>query len=207
MAPYERKKISVGTVVPFLVCALFFSIMIWQKYNSSHDLPAPPPQQGEEARRSVALFFALDGSRLVRESREIYPCESEAVCVKSVLDEIVNGPVGDFDKTVPDGTMIHSVSVSGNQATIDLNGIFSEAMLSGSAAEMLAVYSLVNTVAVNFPGIQKVKLNIDGNPAAILRHLDLTEPLQPDYSLEQSPAQGAGQAPPGTAPTQEKGVK
>jgi hypothetical protein len=42
-------------------------------------------------------------------------------------------------------------------------------------------------VAVNFPQIQKVKINVDGNTAVVLRHLDLSDPLLPDYSLEQPP--------------------
>jgi hypothetical protein len=57
-------------------------------------------------------------------------------------------------------------------------------MLSGSSAEMLAVYSIVNTVVVNFPVIQKVKLNVQGTSDVVLKHLDITEPLVPDFSLE-----------------------
>ena len=51
---------------------------------------------------------------------------------------------------------------------------------------MLAVYSVVNTVAINFPQIQKVKIDVDGNKEAVLHHLELSDPLLPDYSLEQS---------------------
>lgn len=186
MAAHPRKKITISILVPFLVFVLFFSILIWQKYRSSQKVPVTPPQQLTEGSRSVTLFFAAEGTRLAREARVIDPCDDDNACLKSVLDELLNGPVGEFGETVPEGTAVYAVSIEGNQATIGFNRTFSEAMLSGSSAEMLAVYSVVNTVAINFPQIQKVKINVDGNQGAILRHLDLSDPLLPDYSLEQS---------------------
>ncbi|HEY5522775.1 MAG TPA: GerMN domain-containing protein [Desulfuromonadaceae bacterium] len=187
MAAHPRKKITISILIPFLVFILFFSILIWQKYRSSHKVPVSPPQQLAEGSRSVTLFFAAEGPRLAREARRIDPCDDDNACLKSVLDELLSGPVGEFEETVPEGTAVYAVTIEGNQATIGFNRTFSEAMLSGSSAEMLAVYSVVNTVAVNFPRIQKVKINVDGNSGVILRHLDLSDPLLPDYSLEQSP--------------------
>jgi hypothetical protein len=188
MPLHPRKKITISILIPFLIFILFFSIMIWQKYRSSHEVPVTPPRQHEEGKRTVTLFFAAEGTRLVREARELDPCEDDSACLKSVLDELLNGPVGEFEETVPEGTAVDAVSIEGDQATIEFNRTFSEEMLSGSSAEMLAVYSVVNTVAVNFPQIQKVKINVDGNKGVILSHLDLSDPLLPDYSLEQSPS-------------------
>ena len=190
MNTHPRKKVTIGILVPFLVFILFFSIMIWRKYRSSYDVPVAPPVQSGEGSRSATLFFAAEGTRLAREAREIGACDDDNACLKSVLDELLNGPVGEFEETLPEGTTVTSVSVEGNQATIEFNRTFSDAMLSGSSAEMLAVYSVVDTVAVNFPQIQKVKINVDGNAGVILHHLDLSDPLPPDYSLEQPPSPG-----------------
>jgi spore germination protein GerM len=187
MPAHPRKKITISILIPFLIFILFFSIMIWQKYRSSHEVAVAPPQQNEEGNRTVILFFAAEGTRLVREARKLDPCEDDNACLKNVLDELLNGPVGEFEETVPEGTSVDAVRIEGNQATIEFNRTFSEAMLPGSSAEMLAVYSVVNTVAVNFPQIKKVKINVDGNKGVILSHLDLSDPLLPDYSLEQSP--------------------
>jgi spore germination protein GerM len=188
MQPHPRKKITISILIPFLIFILFFSIMIWQKYRSSHEVPVTPPQHSEEGKRYVTLFFAAEGTRLVREARGLDPCEDENDCLKSVLDELLNGPVGEFEETMPEGTAVDAVHIEGNQATIEFNRAFSEAMLPGSSAEMLAVYSVVDTIAVNFPLIQKVKINVDGNKGVILSHLDLSDPLSPDHSLEQSPS-------------------
>lgn len=195
MSAHPRKKVKISILVPFLVIVLFFSIMIGQKYRSSYEVPVTPPRQNILGKRSVTLFFAAEGTRLAREARVLDPCDSDNACLKGVLDELLNGPVGEFDEVVPEGAVVDAVRIEGNQATVEFNRTFSDALLSGSSAEMLAVYSVVNTVAVNFPQIQKVKLNIDGNTAAILRHLDLSDPLPPDYSLEQPSSSGTEKSP------------
>lgn len=186
MPPGPRKKITVSILVPFLVFILFFSILIWQKYRSSHEIIATPPSHITEGRRSVILFFGEGGTQLARETRDIDSCDNNNACLKAVLDELLNGSIGEFEETVPQGSLVTDVRIEGNLATVEFNNAFSDAMLPGSSAEMMAVYSVVNTVAVNFPQIQRVKLNIAGNSACILSHLDLSEPLPPDYSLEKS---------------------
>lgn len=195
MAAHSRKKITISVLIPFLVFILFFSIMIWQKYRLSYEIPGSPLQQHAESNRSVTLFFAGGITPLTREARELDPCDGDTACLKSVLDELLNGPIGEFEETVPEGTKVDSLLIEGDLVTVDFNRLFSEAMQSGSSAEMLAVYSVVNTVTVNFPQIQKVKINVDGNQGVVLQHLDLSEPLLPDYSLEQPPLQVPAKTP------------
>lgn len=184
MPPRPQKKVTVSILIPFLVLMLFFSIMIRQKYRSSHEAPVTPQSREAEGSRLVTLFFAAEGTRLVQESREVEPCETVDDCLKNVLDELLNGPVGEFDETVPDGTVVEDVRLEKKLATIELNRGFLDAMPSGSSAEMLAVYSVVNTVTINFPQIEAVKINVDGKNNVILHHLDLSKPLLPNYSLE-----------------------
>lgn len=187
MALQPRKRVNISLLIPFLAIALVFGGIIWQKYRASREVPLVPQLQYPVGKRTVVLFFVADGVRLAREAREIDPCDDSAVCVKRVLEELANGPVGEFDEALPDGSVINSVSINGSLAGIDLNRTFSDALASGSSAEMLAVYSIINTIAVNFPQIASVKLNIEGNDKSLLRHLDLSEPLVPDYTLELPP--------------------
>jgi hypothetical protein len=50
---------------------------------------------------------------------------------------------------------------------------------------MTAVYSIVDSIAVNFPRIKQVKLLFNGKTAETLKgHLDLRGPLTPDFSME-----------------------
>jgi hypothetical protein len=71
---------------------------------------------------------------------------------------------------------------------------------------MLAVYSIVNTVCVNYPGISRVKLTVEGNQKSLLKHLDLSNPLTPDFSLERDgTSTNSAEPSTGPAPADKKG--
>ncbi|MDD2365656.1 MAG: GerMN domain-containing protein [Desulfuromonadaceae bacterium] len=188
-----RKKKSINVVIPFLVILTIFSILIWQKYRSTQELSASPEIKQTDGRRQIALYFANNDQQLSKEVRNIEPCNDPDTCLKRILEELLNGPISQLNAAIPEGTVIDSVSIKGGLATIEINVNFYEALAAGSSAEMLAVYSIVNTTAFNFPNIQRVKLNVGGNPMTVLRHLDLSEPLSPDYSLEQGYTQNPGE--------------
>jgi hypothetical protein len=63
---------------------------------------------------------------------------------------------------------------------------------------MLAVYSIINTVCFNYPQIAMVRITVAGGAAA-LKHLDLSDPLPPDYTLEHE-APAINSAAPVTSP-------
>lgn len=185
MAIQRRKQINIGLLIPFFTIALVFGVIIWQKYWDSREVPSEPYMQHSTGKRTAVLFFVADGASLAREARELDPCDNTITCVKDVLEELASGPLGEFDEALPEGTVFNRVSINGVLAIIDLNRTFIDTMPSGSSAEMLAVYSIVDTITANFPQITSVKLTIEGDEKVVLNHLDLTDPLVPDYTLEQ----------------------
>lgn len=206
MSSERRKRINVSLMIPFLVIALVFGILIWQKYQASLEVPQKPQVQQPDGKRKAVLFFVADGTRLAREARDLEACEGTAACAKLVLDELFNGPVSNLDGALPESAALKGVRIEGDMAVVDLSRSFSDDMESGSSAEMLAVYSIVDTVCANFPQIAKVRLTIDGQNHVVLSHLDLSEPLIPDYSLEQQPEQEDGaQTSPPSVPVTKKG--
>jgi len=61
-------------------------------------------------------------------------------------------------------------------AVIDVNAAFADQHRSGIMVEQLTVDSLVETLAVNVPGIQRVKILVDGRGRDTLAgHADLTD--------------------------------
>jgi spore germination protein GerM len=75
--------------------------------------------------------------------------------------------------------------VNGDIALIDLGEELVKGLPSGSNGEMMAVYSIVNSITANFPRIKKVKLLLNGKGVETLKgHIDLREPLVPDFTLE-----------------------
>jgi Sporulation and spore germination len=183
MVPIRRRKISISLLIPFAIVALVFGALIWKKMQASHEQhPVPRVNQPDTTRKGV-LFFVADGTRLAREARELPSCTDTALCVKDLLDELFSGPVGDLDEALPEGALLNGVRLEGDLAVVDVSKAFATDLPSGSSAEMLAVYSIVNTVCFNFPQVARVRIMVDGT-ATNLNHLDLTDPLPPDYTLE-----------------------
>lgn len=182
---YKRPRRELMVLfIAFIICAAVLGALMLKKYEERHRQPAANPLQ--EGTSMVTLFFASpDGARLVREGREIDPCEDSANCVEMVVDELINGPLGDLTPTLPAATSINAVQVNGELAVIDLDEEMIKGLPGGSNAEMMAIYSIIDSIAFNFPRIKLVKLLFNGKTVETLKgHLDLRMPLTPDYSLE-----------------------
>jgi hypothetical protein len=183
MAPIRRRKISISLLIPFAIVAMVFGVLIWKKMQDSSELhPVPQVNQPAAIRKGV-LFFVADGTRLAREARELPSCSDSETCVKDLLDELFSGPVGELDEALPKGAQLTSIRLQGDQAVVDVTKAFATDLPAGSSAEMLAVYSIIDTVCFNYPQIARVRITVEG-AATTLNHLDLRDPLPPDYSLE-----------------------
>lgn len=180
-----RRELTV-LFIAFIVCAAVLGALMLKKFESRHRQPVAVPHPQQEGTFLATLFFASpDGAGLVREGREIEPCGDSAKCVESVVGELINGPMGDLAPTLPAATSIHAVQLNGDLAQIDLGEEMIKGLPGGSDAEMTAVYSIVDSIAVNFPRIKQVKLLVNGKTVETLKgHIDLSKPLAPDFSLE-----------------------
>lgn len=197
MASIRRRKVSISLLIPFAIVALVFGGLVWKKLHDSREVPLVPSVNEPAAERKAVLFFVADGVRLAREARVLESCSETADCVKDLLDELFSGPVGELDEAIPEGAAVAGVRLEGDLAVVDVTRPFVSEMPVGSSAEMMAVYSIVDTVCANYPQITRVKITVEGE-GAVLNHLDLRDPISPDYSLEQAPA-----AQPGAAPAQQ----
>jgi hypothetical protein len=55
---------------------------------------------------------------------------------------------------------------------------------SGSHDELLSVYSIVNSLTVNFPAVKRVQILLEDRPTDTLAgHVDLSRPLTADMTL------------------------
>lgn len=206
MTNSHKKKINISIMIPFAILALLFGLLVWKKVQDSREVtPAPPQQQAEPIalRKVVLLFVSADGTKLVREGRELDSCAEQSQCLDSLMEELLNGSLGDLKSALPETTIVNSAVINNNRAMVDLNEAFAADLPSGSNAEMLAVYSLVNTIGINFPAVTQVQLTVAGKSDKVLRHLDLRAPLTPDFSLIQetvpaAPSEGTPALPPPT---------
>lgn len=173
--------------------------------------PSPARREaspGEPARRiSVRLYFeAPDREGLLPEEREVAFSSDLAQQLRTVLDELAKGSTTGLLATLPAGTRVLDVFVhAGGVAYVNLSSEAASGVPGGSRAELLTVYSVVNTVVSNFPATSRVQILLDGRPADSLGgHIDLSRPLAPDMTLvsiaETAPSPAPSAPPPKPSP-------
>jgi hypothetical protein len=153
--------------------------------------PASPPPAEErpaadaQGQITVKLFFhASDRDGLLIEERAVPYSADLAVQLRAVVEELVKGPRSGLVATLAPDTRVLDVFVSPQGvAYVDLSA--AEAMKSvargGSDAELMTVYSIVNTLTSNFPAVRRVQILLDDRPASTFAgHVDLMRPLGPD---------------------------
>ena len=71
-----------------------------------------------------------------------------------------------------------------------------EGLPGGSRAELLTVFSVVNSIVTNFPAVSRVRILVDDRPVTSLGgHVDLSRPLPADMTLVALPPPEASPAP------------
>jgi hypothetical protein len=171
------------TIVLLLVSVLGCGIYILRLHRrteenlqrASETAPVVPPTAG--TRETVDLTIAYDDDGVFRSRRRsvVLPAEPGARAkqlLQALLAEYMNRP---SPHPVADGSAVNSVFlVNQKLAVIDFNEALAEGHRSGIMVEDFTLMSLIDTLAVNFPKIEQVKILIDGQERETLAgHADL----------------------------------
>jgi spore germination protein GerM len=154
---------------------------------------APPvPVESQRQLRTLTLYFAAaDGSGLVAEGRETADCLVEVDCLRATVQALLDGPVGDLTPVFPPQAVLLGINVVGSEVHVDFDRALVDNHPGGSWGELLTVYALADTVAENFPHLRQVRIFVEGTALETLKgHVDLRQPLAPDFSLVVKPAAG-----------------
>ena len=150
-------------------------------------LPSPEPGEAPLAKASVTVWFpsAADAT-LVGETREIVDTKRAADRGTQILQALLDGPQGAGAlAAVPEGTTLRQLWVRADgTAYADFSTELTRGMSGGSEDELLAVYSIVDSLALNVPAIRRVGILVEGRERDTLSgHVDLRRPLPPDRKL------------------------
>ena len=139
----------------------------------------------EKETKDITVFFSdEDGLYLKAEKQTIEKGSPDAEAAQAV-EALIKGPLdAKSGKTLPNGTKLLSVKIDGAVAIVDLSPEVIKNHEGGSSGELQTVYSIVNTLALNFPAIKEVQILVDGRKEeTIAGHIDITAPLGPDRKL------------------------
>lgn len=178
-----QRHLLIGVAV-MLALVLGMSVYAWRMRRGATPPPEPaayarpvaPPVQGPT--EQVTLYVAYDDPGTLRAQGARIPLpagrqeraeELLRALIKLYLDESSPHPLGQ-------GSEIRNVYlVDPGLAVIDTNAVFSDTHRSGVLLEELTVASLTETLSANIPGINRVKILVDGRTRDTLAgHTDLT---------------------------------
>ena len=170
------------TVMIVLVIALgvYFRELRLQAHgaepSAAEALPVMPPASGPT--ETVALYVASDAAgQLLAQSAQIPMPGGRQQRAEELLRALLRTyQMPGASHSLPPASDIRSIYlVDPGAAVVDLNAAFADQHRSGILVEQLTVNSLVETLAVNVPGIERVKILVDGKSRETLAgHADLT---------------------------------
>ncbi len=133
--------------------------------------------------RPVTLFYEGPEMLLVRETRNVALPENPAGALSVVARELLKGS---SNAGVPhifprDTVVLAAFLLPDGTAFVDLGGnTLSQGWGTGSHEELMAVYSVVQTVTTNFPEAKRVRILVNDAPAETLAgHVNLSRSLAP----------------------------
>ena len=185
--------ITVSTVI--LLCVGGYLLLILVSGRMPSDIKSIPIQRdgsalvedGELKKTSdVYLYFADEkGFFLTAEKRIINQSEDPVEMGRAIIEDLIRGPIGNLVRTIPQGTSLNAVYMSHDgTAFVDFSEALGENHPGGSQTELLTVYSIVNSLALNIPQVNRVKILIDGRETmTIAGHVDSRFPFKANMIL------------------------
>ena len=142
----------------------------------------PPPGTARET--PVKMYFRAPEHSggplglLKPEVRQVAVSADKAVFLRRILDVLIGGPNTGGYATVPAGTTVRQAFVVDDLAVVDFSGEISTHHPGGVLEELATIYSVVNSVTENVPGIRRVRILVEGteNPT-LAGHISLARTL------------------------------
>lgn len=187
-------SIVVVAIVSFVACIIalmyygddFFKLPMGDKSKSD----SPPIIKHDdyvvlEGKRKIELYFlSPDGVTLKKENAQI----SKGIIffeIQEALELLLAGPKSNvLTTTVPTGTELLNFEIKEKVVFVDFSTQLSLGHGGGSSGELSTVYSIVNTVMLNFKEIKSVQILINGEVHKTLAgHIMINLPLKENTEI------------------------
>jgi len=148
---------------------------------------APLAGYAENREKQLAHLYFADAKKpfLVGEERVLIDSGDPAAYARQIVQELINGPAVGKRATIPKGTRLRSFFLlKDGTAVVDFSTHFRKNHPGSCRQEQLTLFSAVNSLVLNVPVIDRVKILIDGAEAETLTgHVALEFPLTADMLL------------------------
>ena len=184
----SHKKGRGGKILFLLVImGIGFSILYLFRQEISDSIKPWFEERGIlREKKGILLYFSdSEGKYLIGEKREILKRDEVEEEAEETINELIKGPKGKLIPTLPRQTKLLDLELGeGGVVKVNFNKALSKDHPGGSSAEMMTLYSVVNSLTLNFHQIKRVQILIEGKAVeTIAGHLSLKKPISPNPDL------------------------
>jgi len=184
----SHKKGRIGKILFFLILiGIGISIFFLFRQEIFDSIKPWFEKRGIVREKKGILLYFSDGESeyLIGEKREILKRDEIEEEAKDAINELIKGPKGKLIPTLPTQTKLLSLELGEDGvAKVNFNKALSKDHPGGSSAEIMTLYSVVNSLTLNFPQIKRVQILIEGKGVeTIAGHLSLKKPIPPNPDL------------------------
>ena len=183
-----------------LLMVLIVSIGGYFYFTERHAEKSVPQQT---LKNSIILYFSSNNEEyLVPEVRQIILRGHIEGQILEVIKELIKGSTvlqtnngKGLINVIPDGVRVNGARLEEDGTLfVDFSKELKERHPGGSWAEMLTIYSIVDTIIKNFPDIKRVKILVEGEEIETLAgHIDTRLPLTENKDIVKSSSPLAGE--------------
>jgi len=140
----------------------------------------PSPVNPMEKKIIYLYFKDKDAFFLVAEPHEqVYP-DDPILLGKTILQALIKGPEQGLSPTIPQDTGLRTFYIADDGiAYVDLTENIQTNHPGGTSTELITLYSIVNSLALNIPSVKQVKILINGKESMTLAgHIDIRNPFK-----------------------------
>ena len=183
----KRQGNAGSTILTVIIIALLTAVVgiyLITRYGAKFPPSLIPHKISQPGTKTINLYFPNQEELVLKaEKREIAKGDLTKEIQESV-EGLIKGPQWNLTSSIPDGTRFLGVEIKEGVAFLNFSKEISENHPGGSSAELQTIYSIINTITLNFPDIKKVQLLIEGKKVNTLAgHIDISFPLSQDKDL------------------------
>ena len=161
-------------IITFIACSFFY-------YKFQKDVPMK-----KKKAFAVDIYFAdRNGKNLATEKRKVDATDTLENQAKDVILELIKGSDNELKRTIPHGTKLRDISFNAEGvAIVDFSPELISKHPGGSYGELLTIYSIVNSLTLNFKEIKKVQIVVEGKKVeTIAGHIYAAGPFSANTTI------------------------
>jgi hypothetical protein len=152
-----------------------------KRVNADTPTTAVKGQEDQRDQKEVHLYFTDGESTYLRtEVRRLLYSTDPVIFGKRIIEALINGPHDKLVGAVPKETVVRALYVTPDKiAYLDLSHMIQKMHPGGTRLELITIFSMVNSLVLNMPEIDAVKIVIQGREADTMAgHVDLRQPFK-----------------------------